>query len=244
MSNELREEAQTLDGPSAPHDRTTTMATIRRRALVALGGFAAIALSLVAVDLITNDTESAHAEFDEPIQALTLDVSNGSVTVVATDASSVGIEIEVHGGLRKPHHSEIVSGDTLIVRAGCSWGPVSPTCSVDYTIRVPAEVAITARGDGTSYDFDSMTGDVDVSLNGGDADLGFAAVPRHVRARTNGGDIKIALPDNDVPVRVDADTDGGSVHIDIRTDPMSDRLIDAHSNGGSIRIGYLDEDGS
>ena len=74
------------------------MATIRRRALVGIGGFAAIALSLVAVDLITNGTKSTHVEFTEPIRALTLDISNGSVTVVATDESTVGIEIEVHGG--------------------------------------------------------------------------------------------------------------------------------------------------
>ena len=231
----------------SPENSTETVAISRslrpRRTWVLLGAGAVVALagSLVAADLVANDTDTTRMQFNDSIDALTLDVSNGSVRVEGTSESNITIETEVHGGLRKPSHSEAVVGDTLVVQSDCSLGPVSPTCSVDYTIRVPHGVAVTARGDGTSYTLIAMTGDVDVSLNGGDADLGYSAAPDNLRARTNGGNITIRVPDDDASYNVDADTDGGSVHTDIRTDPTSDRLIDAHSNGGAIRLVYLDQ---
>lgn len=37
---------------------------------------------------------------------------------------------------------------------------------------------------------------------------------------------------------VEARSEGGSTHVDIRTDPSSDRLIDVKASGGSINVRY------
>jgi hypothetical protein len=240
MTDSTHEDVRSSENSTEPEESLESPRRTRTWVLLGAGAVLALAGSLVAADLVSNETDTTQLQFDGSIDALTLHVSNGSVRVEGSDESDVTIGTEMHGGLRKPRHSEAVVDDTLVVRSDCPWGPMSVTCSIDYTIRVPHDVAVTARGDGTSYTLVAMSGDVDVSLNGGDADLGYSAAPDHLRALTNGGDITIRVPDDAASYNVEADTDGGSVHTGIRTDPVSDRLIDAHADGGSIRLVYLD----
>jgi len=142
----------------------------------------------------------------------------------------------VRSGLRSPSHSESVVNGHLVIHSGCGFA--FDTCWINYVIRVPEGVAVTAHGDGDDIDLVGMTGDVDVSLNGGDAHLGFAAAPGHVKARANGGRIVIAVPDDGQAYHVNAKSEGGSTHVDVRTDPASDHVIDAHVSGGSVVVQY------
>ena len=64
--------------------------------------------------------------------------------------------------------------------------------------------------------------------------------PHHVKARANGGEIVVAVPDDGQAYRVDSGTSGGSSSVDVRTDPASDHVIDAHVNGGSVVVEYTD----
>jgi hypothetical protein len=83
-----------------------------------------------------------------------------------------------------------------------------------------------------------MRGDVDTSINGGNVNATFAGAPSHIRARANGGRITVQLPNNAIAYHVDADADGGSTQVDVRTDPESSHRIDAHVNGGRIIVRY------
>ena len=48
----------------------------------------------------------------------------------------------------------------------------------------------------------------------------------------------VEVPDGPEGYDVDADADGGSADVDIRTDPASERVIDAHANGGKVVVRY------
>lgn len=79
---------------------------------------------------------------------------------------------------------------------------------------------------------------VTVRSAGGGIDLTFVADPTRVDVETGGGGIRIEVPDGDVAYAVDARTAGGGVETSVRTDPSSDRTIRARSGGGDITISY------
>ena len=79
---------------------------------------------------------------------------------------------------------------------------------------------------------DNVTADSD---NGG-VDLGFLEPPTFVDAESDNGSVEIRLPDVVGGYRVDMDTDNGSTDLGVATDPASSRLINAHSDNGSVRV--------
>jgi len=143
----------------------------------------------------------------------------------------------VHSGIRSPRHSESVVNGRLLLRTDCTTA-FTGNCKVDYVVHVPAGVSVSAHGDGGNIDLVAMTGDANVSVNGGRVHLGFAEAPHHVKVRADGGEIVVVVPDDGQAYRVHADSSGGTSHVDIRTDPASDHVIDAHVNGGSVAVKY------
>jgi Toastrack DUF4097 len=237
-------ETQTLEAPdqesgSAPSGRTR----VQRRTLKRIGiGIAVVFVAggiVAGIDALVADTTHMTTIFEQRFTRIDLHIASGDVRIVGTDDDEVTIEAAARGGLRKPDHSERVDGDTLVVRSGCDLGPLTMSCSIKYVIRVPRDVAVTARGDGTDFVFEAVHGDLDIGVNGGNVRAEFDEAPEHVKARSDGGSIVLLVPDDGESYDVDADTDGGSTHVDIRTDPGSRHVIDAHSDGGSVRLGYL-----
>ena len=206
-----------------------------RNVLLAVGFVSLAGLTAVVADVVANDSEATTLTFTDPVDRLMIDVASGDVKIVGSDEPGVTIEIVTYGGLRSPDHHETVRDGTLTIGAGCGDTPFTPTCSIDYIVHVPRGVDIVARGDGTDYDMSGISGDVDVSLDGGDAGMRFATTPSMVHARTGGGDISIVVPPR-VGHHVVASSDGGSTHVGIATDPDSPYVIDAHSNGGDVTI--------
>jgi hypothetical protein len=114
--------------------------------------------------------------------------------------------------LRGPDHHEKIVGNRLVLRSNCPFDLIASTCSVDYVIHVPRNVAIKARGNGSDFDVTAVHGDVDVSVNGGRVDMSFDAAPQHVNADANGGHVSIRVPDDNSGYRVDTHTNGGSTN--------------------------------
>lgn len=75
-----------------------------------------------------------------------------------------------------------------------------------------------------------------VRSRGGGIDLLFVAEPTRVDVETGGGGIRVEVPDGPAAYAVDARTGGGGVETSVRTDPSSDRTIRARSGGGGITI--------
>ena len=195
---------------------------------------------LVAFDLTTAHSRRTIARLDGRIDAVDVHLSAGSMRIIATDQQSATIEATERRGLAGPRHSETVKGGKLIIRSSCPLHLISPSCSMDYVVRVPSDVDTTIRGDGANFDLRSIRGDIDTSINGGHVNATFADAPGQIRARANGGRITVELPNNAIAYHVDADADGGSTHVGVRTNPESEHRIDAHVNGGRIVVRYTD----
>jgi len=213
---------------------------LRTKVLIGVGTALAVGGAIGVLDCAVSETQHETRLFHQQVTALDADLSSGSLRVVGSDTSDVTVEMTLHSGVRSPSHSETVVSGRLLLRSACDFGFMTDNCSVDYVIHAPAGVAVTAHGDGGNIDLVSMTGDADVSVNGGRVHLDFADAPHHVKARASGGQIVVAVPDNGQAYRVDSGTSGGSSSVDVRTDPASDHVIDAHVNGGSVVVKYND----
>jgi hypothetical protein len=195
--------------------------------------------TLVVVDLLMNASSHETLSMPAGITRLEIDVDGGNVEIVGTDDDTTTIDVTTHGGLATPRRSENRRDGTLVVDTSCRL-TLSATCGVDYVIHVPRTIEVIARGSGTDYDMSALAGDVDVDLSGGDADISFQSVPVLVRGRLSGGDLTISVPEG-TPMRVDADSSGGTERVDVATDPTSTRSIDARSSGGDIVVRYVSE---
>jgi Putative adhesin len=222
--------------PSAAHAkrrwRTRTKVLVGAGAVVVLGG------APIVVDLALDGSHHTTRQFTGKINTLDIDMSSGSLTVVGTNDSVVVVDVTTHGGLRKASHSETLVGDHLRLRSACGLDLLTPSCGADFVVHVPEHVSIVAIGDGTNIDVLGTSGDVDLSINGGHVDLQFGSAPNSVKANLNGGNVMVEVPNDETAYRVEADTNGGSTHVDVRTDPSSAHRIDVRSNGGNVDVRY------
>ena len=211
---------------------------LRWKILAAVGALAAVAGGAIGIDHANNSSHHSTRSFVEPITRLDVDISDGSVRVIGGTERAITVDITTHGGLRRPSHVEWVIGDHLVLRSDCDFNLIAPTCSTDYVVHVPADIAMAVDSDGADVDLVDVTGDVDMDLNGGDVDLHFAAAPHSVEIDANGGDVDIVVPDDAATYNVDSETNGGSTDVDVRTDRDSPNHIDISTNGGDIDIRY------
>jgi DUF4097 and DUF4098 domain-containing protein YvlB len=79
---------------------------------------------------------------------------------------------------------------------------------------------------------------VSASSSGGGVKLFFITPPQNVQASSSGGGVTIVLPNTADAYRLDVSSSGGGTHRDVRSDPASDRVIDAHSSGGGVTVRY------
>jgi hypothetical protein len=77
----------------------------------------------------------------------------------------------------------------------------------------------------------------DVETTSGGADLRFAAAPQNIRAKVSSGDLGIAVPP-DTAYNVQASTDSGDQHINVRQDRAAPGTISAETSSGDVTIGY------
>ena len=227
----------TLIAPSL--EQTGPKWRARTKFLVGAGAVVAIGGAVVAVDLIADASHHTTRQFTGTVSEIDFDVSSGSVRVVGTDDPVVTVDVTTHGGVRRASHSEQLVGDHLVLHSGCGFDLLTPTCGVDFVVHVPAAVSVVARGDGTTFDLVGTSGDVDVSINGGDVGMRFAAAPHKVKADVNGGRAVVEVPDDGTAYRIDADAEGGSSHGDGRSDPSAQRSIDLHASGGNVSVRYV-----
>ena len=209
-----------------------------RRVLIGVGGVLLACGSVAGVDLVLEQHDQSTVSFRDPVSSVHADVSAGSVQLVGNDDPTVTLERRIESGIRGPSHDEWVDDGKLVIRSSCPLRVLTPACGVDYIVHVPRTVSVEVDGDGLSADIVGIDGSLDVSINGGDVDAQFHQAPTMIKARSNGGDIDIAVPDDGLAYRVDASSNGGSIEVDVRTNPESDRVLDLYTNGGSIRVTY------
>jgi hypothetical protein len=85
---------------------------------------------------------------------------------------------------------------------------------------------------------DLHASDVHASSDNGTVELSFREAPDHVRASTDNGSVRVAIPDDGGSYLVEVDTDNGSASAPIRTDPNATRTITGRSDNGDVLITY------
>jgi hypothetical protein len=222
--------------PGTPAERPSRT---RIKILVGVGAVIALGVGATALDRSLSDHERTTQTFEGAITSVVVDVTGGSVTVVGSDDPTVTVDAYIESGLRSPSHHETLEDGQLAISSHCSLRMFTPSCSTDYVIHVPRDVTLEFDADGADADVSGITGQADLAINGGQVDLTYDVATPGLKARANGGDIDVIVPDDDhISYRVESSSNGGSTDVNVRSDPTSNRVIDVHTNGGSISVGY------
>jgi hypothetical protein len=211
--------------------------------------------SFQVVELIAREQREVITEIDEVISTVDVSAGHGSVRVVATPGDSTVVTERISEGFRGVTAERSVVGERLVARSSCPMFS-GPWCSVSYLIEVPEGVEITVatrHGDvrisgavGTvevvtehgDIEVTGWSGALDVVSRHGDIELAPADAPDRVRAMTRHGDIELVLPVTDHAYRIDMSTPHGDTVNAVRSDPLSDRVVDLSTRHGDVTARY------
>ncbi|WP_436520711.1 DUF4097 family beta strand repeat-containing protein [Actinoplanes sp. HUAS TT8] len=157
--------------------------------------------------------------FDQPVQHVDVDLSNGDVTFLAATDDRVRVKRTLTWSYDRPVTNDSASGDGVALSAGCGDHFRLPGCRIKYEVQVPAGVTITAkvrsggitsRGNNGTKTFRTTSGDIDVRDAQGDLSaeavsgrvmaLGLAASRAEVTARSGNVQLSFSRPPDSVRV--------------------------------------------
>jgi len=198
------------------------------------------------------DTDIQHQTYDRPITTLVFDeFRSGDVVVAAAEAGDAGqvvVERVVKWNGTKPAVTETWSAGTMTVRHDC--GIVIRNCSIRYTVRVPASVAVRVEATSGDVQIGGITGPLTVHSTSGDVTLSESVAPvavtttsgnvslRDVRspqveANATSGDVKLSF--DQAPQSVSVQTTSGNVTTSVPHDPRAYK-VDVVTTSGERRI--------
>jgi hypothetical protein len=243
--------------PSRAGPRNTGRVLIQRftrgRAAAVAGLSAAVAATAATAGCgLTGpqSEKSASYQVTQPVTQLVVQDAAGDVRVSTGAGGAVGVtENQSYRG-SPPASSHKVSGGTLTLTYTCP----SSDCGIDYTVTVPAGLAVqvvadagdvTLTGLGGAVQVQADAGDVRASglgatraklvADAGDVTLGFDTAPANLSVQASAGDVKITLPGT-VGYAVTATADAGDTHVTVPTSPGSAHVVQAESDAGSVSV--------
>lgn len=196
-------------------------------------------------------------------------VVDGTVTAldVRAGAGDVTVEVGPAGGpttvtaastwaFDPPVETRTLDAGTLRLSATC---PASATfaqrCSVDWTVSVPADAAVTVATSSGDIRVEDVAGrvalrtgagdvrlsavrstDVRVETGTGDARLVFATAPDSVVTTTGAGDVTVEVPADGTTYRVVGSSGVGERRVSVAQDPASRHLLDLTSGVGDVVV--------
>lgn len=175
-------------------------------------------------------SETENQTYRADVTEISIELDTGDLTLVPGEPGAVAVTRRISWSYQRPDIDERWDGQTLRVTGTCGmWLWTGPNCGVDYTLEVPAGVAVRAR---------TSTGDITISDIGGG--------PLHLTTST--GDIRVTGADGDLELHsstgdvvasgitsdaVNASTGTGDVRLTLSTAP---RTIVAHTTTGDVHI--------
>jgi hypothetical protein len=158
-------------------------------------------------------------------------VSGGCRTpwfVVCELAVRVGLPADTDVVLRGSNSDVTVAGLRGAMDLGTSNGGVEVRGATGPVAARTTNGAVVLTG--------SRSGTVVVATTNGGVDLGFAAPPRHVEARSTNAGITVRVPDDGAMYEVDATTTNGTVDGDVERDVGAARSISVHSTNADVSV--------
>jgi hypothetical protein len=195
-------------------------------------------------------TETQHQTYDRPITTLVFsDFASSDITVTAGEPGRVEIQRDLRWNGTKPGFTESWEGETLTVSHGCH-GFVMDQCSIRYTVRVPASVALEAESSSGDVRVSKLTGALrvtttsgDVTVAGATAQLTVATTSGHVRTddlragpvevSTTSGDIDLVF--STAPQTISVAATSGDTNVRLPNDHMAYRVA-VQTTSGDRRV--------
>ena len=236
-------------------------AVLTLRWLGALTAAGAVALSSagIATSLARSHDE---VEFTSApgLAVLRVELDSGRVEVTR-GGSTVEVVRRSSGSWSLPESSADRNGDTLVLTGSCDSEFLgSGLCKTDFTVRVPADVAlqlsaqageIVVVGGGAAVTATTSAGDIEVvdmdggtvraSTSVGAVSLQFAAPPDVVETSSSTGDVEVVVPEDGNAYAVDTSNSLGSTVVEVPVDTDAPRRISAQTSVGSVAV-YTNSD--
>jgi hypothetical protein len=212
---------------------------VSRTLWVLFGSLLAVALvgwgAFNVVELLAHEEHTER--FTVPaagLDRLLVDNSNGSVTIVGTDAEEIAVSAEISRGLRDTGFSREVLESTLVVRGTCpNFG--SMWCRVTLRIEVPRQLDVVVDASNSGVEIADVDGDVSVDADNGRvevSDLRGALTLSSDNGRVTGRGLESPT--------VDAQSDNGRVTLEFTSPPDS---VVADSDNGRVEVAVPDVEG-
>ena len=186
------------------------------------------------------------------VTALQVNAPVASIDVTAQDsAAAISVREQLHGGASTTH---AVTGSSATLTAHCPAGISFSVCRVDYTVIMPARVALTVEGSAgnvtltgplttvtISTDAGKVTGTAlgagtyQVSTSAGTVRLAFAKPPNSVTVKSDVGQVTLTVPGS-TGYAVTTDTTIGEQHVEVNRNSSSPHRINVSTTVGSITI--------
>jgi hypothetical protein len=239
--------APTPTPPPTPNRRPRR----KRRVAAAAAGVVLVAGAGTALALGGGNTVDQHATYRHEITALDIDAVGDVSVVSGAPAGSVEVTRRIRVGWGSSASSvgnETWQGSTLMVRPNCSG-----SCDIDYEIRVPSGVAVTAHtGSGDiellgglgTVTLQSGSGDVQADVattsftsrtGSGDMELRFRSAPDELAANSGSGDVDIRLPPFE-RYALETNTGSGDIALDVAQESSSSHHVQVRTGSGDISI--------
>lgn len=202
------------------------------RLLVALSGVAlAVAAALMAgLWLATSGTRTTAYDFAGPLLGIEIDVGRGNVEILGGGRSNVHVRrTERFAYDHRPREQLALEDGVLKIGSDCA-SLVLGTCSADYALTIPDNVAVTIRTTDGDVRLRGYRGSVEVTTTRGaitvdgfcgfvlqatagrgDIRVGTACAPERLELRSDRGDVTAVVPAG--RYQVDADTNEGRVAV-------------------------------
>lgn len=191
-----------------------------------------------------------HDLLTEKISALSIDAGGGDVTVRAGGPpGTVDVTRKTRSATDLADLAVTGGPNTPTLSLSCATG-----CDIDYEIRVPAGVTVTAltgsgdielQGNLGSVSLQTGSGDVEADIattsslttrtGSGDVDLRFGSAPNLISAKSGSGDVDIQVP-NGQRYDVDAQTGSGDTDIVVQRQDDAAQRIQIETGSGDITV--------
>lgn len=228
-----------------------------RRVASVLAVVVGLSLVLVGVDRLVQRTDTTTQAIDATdLDAITVDVRAGRVSVVATDRDDVAVTAHATSGLLGRAHVNVRRGaDGLLLHGDCDGVP-GGRCRIAFEVEVPRDLhgtmrvrtvagEVDLRGLRTAVDLTTRAGAVRlvdfhgpvarVETTAGSIEVDARASTRHLDLATTAGSIEVVVDDAE-PLRVSATTTVGNQVLRVNHAADAERTLTAHTTAGEVRV--------
>lgn len=172
------------------------------------------------------------------VEELRIDAELLAIEFTPTTVATIRVDATINAGVANPEVRMVRHGTILELTAQCSPRPVGlGFCTGVLRIALPANVDLDITTDLGDVTGGSLTAArVSIQSDTGDVTLDWDEPPDNVRAHTDGGRVRLGLPEVSGAYRVRTSTDSGVVRQGVAVSDLSARRVDVKTSTGDVTL--------